>query len=163
MAAIGREIGSPRLTKGCYHWHYIFLTLFVILYSEPYFCFSTRDGGHAPFIVVPKTVCPLYSLAAFRIWLNLSLYLCISCHYIVFSTPTHFSWRFSIHVIHFRCTLVYTGGISCLEIDNSLSKVNMQHIIKTEKKKKKKERQTNKTNKQTKKKKQSKIQNVKKI
>ena len=39
------------------------------------------------------------------------------CLYNIFNAHMFF-FRFSVHVIYFHCPLVYTGGISCLEIHN---------------------------------------------
>ena len=99
-----RERETEMKYSDCYHWHYIGGTYFhhivIDLYSEPHLVLLlllSQEGVWPP-LLWALTDCSLnltesLSVSAFWLW--------ISCHYIIFSTPTHFSFWFSICMIYF--------------------------------------------------------------
>ena len=91
----------------------------MILYSKPHLVLMILNARPLVPRAIPKTTsaltvhfsrltaCPVGVYVIF-----ITVFLCnIHNAYV-------FSFRFPIYVIHFHCLLIYTGGISCLEIHN---------------------------------------------
>ena len=114
-----------------------FLNHVVGLYSGPYgFAYFTRFSaggnrgppiptGHSP--STPRISWPTESLLTARLYMNV-------CVYIILITPMHtpprFSFQLSTHMTYFRCSLIYTAGISCQRNHQKmLTRFNMKQYL----------------------------------
>ena len=121
-----RERERVREAQDCYHWHGTFRSHIVILYPEPCLFASFIGGYQSGADCHPRVVtdCSPNMTESAHIYVSTANLLSL---YTIFNTNA-FSFRLSVHGIHFRCPLVYSVVVSCLEIHNWHA-VKCQYVI----------------------------------